>query len=101
MAAFSGCGRLARRWTASSLAGALASAMAGTVLVSAVSAASVGVGPLSITLVPAAAAATAPSAVRLAGADRYGTAAVGASATYPGGAPVAYVATGIDFPDPF
>jgi putative cell wall-binding protein len=36
---------------------------------------------------------------RLAGADRYATAAAISAATFPAGAPVAYVATGHNFPD--
>jgi putative cell wall-binding protein len=36
---------------------------------------------------------------RLAGADRYGTAAALSAAHHPGGAPLAYVATGQNFPD--
>ena len=39
------------------------------------------------------------SQVRLAGADRYGTAARVSTATFAPGAPVAYVATGASFPD--
>ncbi|MGZ6296376.1 MAG: cell wall-binding repeat-containing protein [Candidatus Limnocylindrales bacterium] len=37
--------------------------------------------------------------VRLAGADRYGTAAAVSAATFAPGVPIAYVATGADFPD--
>ena len=37
--------------------------------------------------------------VRAAGADRFGTAAAISQITYPGGAPVAYLATGLDFAD--
>lgn len=40
-----------------------------------------------------------PTVNRLAGADRYATAAMISAATYPAGVPVAYVATGRDFPD--
>jgi len=36
---------------------------------------------------------------RLAGADRYATAAAVSASTFAAGAPVAYVATGLDFPD--
>jgi putative cell wall-binding protein len=36
---------------------------------------------------------------RQAGADRFGTAAAISAATYAPGVPVAYVATGLDFPD--
>jgi cell wall-associated NlpC family hydrolase len=36
---------------------------------------------------------------RLAGADRYATAAAVSEATFPSGAPVAYLATGLDYPD--
>ncbi len=36
---------------------------------------------------------------RLAGADRYATAASVSAATFPGGAPIAYLATGADYPD--
>lgn len=39
------------------------------------------------------------SHTRLAGADRYGTAAAISAASYPAGVPVAYVATGADYPD--
>jgi putative cell wall-binding protein len=41
----------------------------------------------------------AGSHTRLAGADRYGTAAAISAASYPAGVPVAYVATGADYPD--
>ncbi|HUF07110.1 MAG TPA: cell wall-binding repeat-containing protein [Candidatus Binatia bacterium] len=43
--------------------------------------------------------ATTGSVTRLAGADRYATAAAVSAATFPAGVPVAYVATGRDFPD--
>lgn len=43
--------------------------------------------------------AAAPAVARLAGADRYGTAAAISAATYPGGATRAFVATGENFPD--
>lgn len=36
---------------------------------------------------------------RIAGADRFGTAAAVSAATFPGGAPVAFVSTGRDYPD--
>ena len=42
---------------------------------------------------------TSASVTRLAGADRYETAATIAQAAYPSGAGVVYVATGLDFPD--
>ncbi|MGN6754693.1 MAG: cell wall-binding repeat-containing protein, partial [Intrasporangium sp.] len=45
------------------------------------------------------AATYAPAVARLAGADRYETAAAVSAQTYGAGAPVAYVATGADFPD--
>ena len=55
---------------------------------------------------PAAAPPPAPPApswhrptVRVAGADRYATAAAVSAATFPAGAPIAYVATGADYPD--
>jgi cell wall-associated NlpC family hydrolase len=54
---------------------------------------------------PAAAPPTTPAptwhrpTVRIAGADRYATAAAVSAATFPAGAPVAYVATGGDYPD--
>lgn len=41
----------------------------------------------------------ADSVTRLAGADRYATAAAISAASYPAGVPVAYVATGADYPD--
>ena len=41
----------------------------------------------------------ADSVTRLAGADRYGTAAAISAASYAAGVPVAYVATGADYPD--
>ena len=41
----------------------------------------------------------APVTDRLAGSDRYGTSAAVSRASYATGAPVAYVATGADFPD--
>ncbi|MPV87614.1 hypothetical protein GB882_02955, partial [Georgenia ruanii] len=47
--------------------------------------------------VPAAHAAT--SATRLAGADRYATSATISAATFPRGVDVAYVASGLDYPD--
>ncbi|HVM68165.1 MAG TPA: cell wall-binding repeat-containing protein [Acidimicrobiales bacterium] len=37
--------------------------------------------------------------MRLSGPDRYATAAAVSAATFPGGAPVAYLATGADYPD--
>ena len=43
--------------------------------------------------------ATTRTVTRLAGADRYGTAARVSAATFAAGAPVAYVATGTAFPD--
>jgi spore germination protein YaaH/putative cell wall-binding protein len=43
--------------------------------------------------------ATSGSVTRLAGADRYGTAAATSAATFAPGVPVAYVATGRNFPD--
>ncbi|HYM84354.1 MAG TPA: cell wall-binding repeat-containing protein, partial [Candidatus Dormibacteraeota bacterium] len=45
------------------------------------------------------AAAHASTVIRLAGVDRYATAAAISAATFPSGAPVAYIATGADFPD--
>src|SRR5580704_6007818 len=42
---------------------------------------------------------TSVGSIRLAGADRFATAAAVSQATYPDGAPIAYVATGLDFPD--
>lgn len=41
----------------------------------------------------------AGSVTRLAGADRYGTAAAISAASYPPGVPAVYVATGADYPD--
>jgi cell wall-associated NlpC family hydrolase len=41
----------------------------------------------------------APVTVRLSGPDRYATAAAVSAATFPAGAPVAYLATGSDYPD--
>jgi putative cell wall-binding protein len=43
--------------------------------------------------------ATTGSVTRLAGGDRYATAAAVSAASFPAGVPVAYVATGRDFPD--
>lgn len=43
--------------------------------------------------------ATAGVVTRLAGSDRYGTAAAVSAATFAPGVPVAYVASGLDFPD--
>ncbi|MCA1569269.1 MAG: cell wall-binding repeat-containing protein [Chloroflexi bacterium] len=43
--------------------------------------------------------ATSGSVTRIAGADRYATAARASAATFAPGVPVAYVATGLDFPD--
>ena len=45
------------------------------------------------------AAVSAGGATRLAGADRYGTAAAISKATFPSGAPIAYVAAGTSFAD--
>ena len=42
---------------------------------------------------------SSPSLARLAGADRYGTAAAISAATFSRGVPVAFVATGTNFPD--
>lgn len=51
-------------------------------------------------LVPAPTAASDSATIeRLAGADRYATAAAISRATFPTGVAVAYVATGLDFPD--
>lgn len=47
----------------------------------------------------AAVAAKSPSATRLAGSDRYSTAAAVSAFTFAPGVPVAYVATGANFPD--
>ncbi len=47
----------------------------------------------------AAAAAGGVASSRLAGGDRYATAAAISRAAFPSGAPVAYLATGLDFPD--
>ncbi len=41
----------------------------------------------------------APQVVRVAGADRYQTAALLSAATFPGGVPIAFVATGTAYPD--
>jgi putative cell wall-binding protein len=49
--------------------------------------------------VAAAAAALAPSVSRLAGADRYATAAAVSAATFQPGVGVVYLATGLNFPD--
>ncbi|HYM83855.1 MAG TPA: cell wall-binding repeat-containing protein, partial [Candidatus Dormibacteraeota bacterium] len=46
-----------------------------------------------------AAYATSGTVTRIAGADRYGTAAALSAATFQPGVPVAYIATGLDFPD--
>jgi spore germination protein YaaH/putative cell wall-binding protein len=43
--------------------------------------------------------ATSGTVTRISGADRYGTAAAASAATFAPGAPVAYVATGANFPD--
>lgn len=40
-----------------------------------------------------------PSTTRISGADRYATSVAVAQASYPGTAPVAFVATGLNFPD--
>ncbi len=40
-----------------------------------------------------------PATTRLFGADRYATAAAVSAGTFPAGAPVAYLATGSDYPD--
>jgi putative cell wall-binding protein len=48
---------------------------------------------------PAPAPSTAPAMVRLAGADRYATAAAISAASFAPGVDVAYVATGANFPD--
>src|SRR5690349_5166352 len=43
--------------------------------------------------------AVQPTTSRVFGADRYATAAAVSTATFPAGAPVAYLATGADYPD--
>jgi cell wall-associated NlpC family hydrolase/putative cell wall-binding protein len=48
---------------------------------------------------PAATPHPLPTTVRLSGPDRYATAAAVSAATFPAGAPVAYLATGSDYPD--
>jgi cell wall-associated NlpC family hydrolase/putative cell wall-binding protein len=44
-------------------------------------------------------ASSGPTTARLSGPDRYATAAAVSAATFPAGAPIAYVATGGDYPD--
>jgi putative cell wall-binding protein/glucose/arabinose dehydrogenase len=52
-----------------------------------------------VAVLPAVTAEAAPTARRISGADRYETAANVSRDSFPNGAPVAYVATGVDFPD--
>jgi spore germination protein YaaH len=58
------------------------------------------VGPLPATIAPAYTAVVDRIVLtRLSGPDRYATAAAISAATFPSGAPVAYVATGLNYPD--
>ena len=52
-----------------------------------------------LTSAPRTITVTPPKVIRLAGTDRYSTAAAISRATFDPGVPVAYVATGLDFPD--
>ena len=56
-------------------------------------------GLTSVLTAPGASAATTSGFVRVAGADRYATAAAVADAAFPSGASIAVVATGASFPD--
>ncbi|MBF8291029.1 MAG: hypothetical protein HW391_1997, partial [Chloroflexi bacterium] len=56
-------------------------------------------GVVSNAIETAARAYTIGTVTRLAGADRYATAAAISAATFAPGVPVAYIATGLDFPD--
>lgn len=58
-----------------------------------------GVGVVSAAVAAQAATLTGVSVVRIAGADRYATAAAVSRTSFAPGAPVAYVATGANFPD--
>lgn len=58
-----------------------------------------GTAAVSATVASQLAAYTAGSVTRLAGADRYATAAAISTATFPRGVAVAYVATGANYPD--
>ncbi|HSI99954.1 MAG TPA: M14 family zinc carboxypeptidase [Patescibacteria group bacterium] len=58
-----------------------------------------GTAAVSTTVASQLAAYTAGSVTRLAGADRFATAAATSAATFPRGVSIAYVATGMNYPD--
>ena len=80
-------------------AGALAVLLTGAALPASATTADTAAGPAGTTTAEADTAAAAPTVDRIAGADRFAVAVNVSKEGYPGGNGVAYLVTGLDYPD--